>query len=273
MPEALDFQGVSVTRLAARMWPAPTSRNTMTDVKMRVLPTKDWNSSLSHVIADMKGMPLNVHKLLANNPALLDAWWSFRNYLVQGGSLGKRNAELVILRTAAHARNWYEWASHVERGLMSNLSLTEIERVLEGPSHPDWPESDALLLQSVDELAKNGALGPELLDKMNAHIGQAAILDLISDGRVEFGTGRSSTKIELEGFGVHPNDTREMWREAVEHILTCWTEEYAEFEGKHWSLPRRRVQPKPLQKPHPPVWGATGSPSQKFPHESAGIRG
>ena len=89
----------------------------------------------------------------------------------------------------------------------------------------------------------------------------AAVLDLLSDGRVEFGTGRSSTRTELEGFGVHPNDAREMWREAVGHIVTCWREEYAEFEGKHWSLPRRRVQPKPLQKPHPPVWGATGSPS------------
>ena len=88
----------------------------------------------------------------------------------------------------------------------------------------------------------------------------AAVLDLISDGRVEFGTGRSSTRLELEGFGIHPNETRGMWQEAVGHIVHCWTEEYAEFEGEHWKLPRRRVQPKPLQKPHPPVWGATGSP-------------
>ena len=180
MPETLDFHGVSVTRLTARLQPAPTSRNTMTDARMRAIPITDWNASLSHVIADMQGIPLNVHKLLANNPALLDAWWSLRKYLVQGGSLGKRNAELVILRTAAHARNWYEWASHVERGLKSDLSLMEIERVLKGPSHPDWTESDALLLQSVDELAANGSLGPELLDKLDAHIGQAAILDLIA---------------------------------------------------------------------------------------------
>ena len=180
MPEALDFQGVCVTRPAARLWPAPESRNTMTDGNMRAIPTEDWNSSISHIIADMKGQPLNVHNLLANNPALLSAWWSLRNYLVQGGSLGKRNAELVILRTAAHARNWYEWASHVERGLNSDLSLVEIERVLEGPSHCDWAESDALLLQSVDDLASKGALGPELLEKLDAHFGQKAILDLIA---------------------------------------------------------------------------------------------
>jgi len=87
----------------------------------------------------------------------------------------------------------------------------------------------------------------------------AAVLDLLSDGRVEFGTGRSSTRIEMEGFGLHPNQTREMWQEAVGHIVTCWSEDEASFEGKHWQLPKRRVLPKPLQQPHPPVWGATGS--------------
>ncbi len=87
----------------------------------------------------------------------------------------------------------------------------------------------------------------------------AAVLDLISDGRVEFGTGRSSTRAELEGFGIHPSETREMWQEAVGHIVGCWTNDEYEFSGKHWSMPKRRVLPKPLQKPHPPIWGATGS--------------
>jgi alkanesulfonate monooxygenase SsuD/methylene tetrahydromethanopterin reductase-like flavin-dependent oxidoreductase (luciferase family) len=87
----------------------------------------------------------------------------------------------------------------------------------------------------------------------------AAVLDLISGGRVEFGTGRSSTRAELEGFGVDPAETREMWQEAVGHIVGCWTNDEYEFIGKHWSMPKRRVLPKPLQKPHPPIWGATGS--------------
>ena len=87
----------------------------------------------------------------------------------------------------------------------------------------------------------------------------AAVLDLLSDGRVDFGTGRSSTRTELEGFGIHPGDTREMWLEAVRHVVGCWTHDEYEFAGKHWSLPDRRVQPKPLQQPHPPIWGATTS--------------
>jgi alkanesulfonate monooxygenase SsuD/methylene tetrahydromethanopterin reductase-like flavin-dependent oxidoreductase (luciferase family) len=87
----------------------------------------------------------------------------------------------------------------------------------------------------------------------------AAVLDLISNGRVEFGTGRSSTRIEMEGFGIHPDETRPMWQEAVGHIVGCWTNDEYEFEGEYWSMPRRRVLPKPIQDPHPPVWGATGS--------------
>ena len=86
-----------------------------------------------------------------------------------------------------------------------------------------------------------------------------AVLDLLSNGRVDFGTGRSATRIELEGFDIDPHDTREMWQEAIEHVVGAWTNEEYEFNGKHWSMPRRRVQPKPRQSPHPPVFGATTS--------------
>lgn len=87
----------------------------------------------------------------------------------------------------------------------------------------------------------------------------AAVLDIISNGRVDFGTGRSSTRAELEGFGIDPHETREMWAEAIGHIVRCWTEDEVELDGKHWQMPRRRVVPKPLQAPHPPIFGATSS--------------
>ncbi|MPY92515.1 MAG: LLM class flavin-dependent oxidoreductase [Acidimicrobiia bacterium] len=87
----------------------------------------------------------------------------------------------------------------------------------------------------------------------------AAVLDLLSDGRVNFGTGRSASRDELEGFGIDPHQTREMWQESLGHIVGCWTNDEYEFEGKHWSMPKRRVLPKPIQSPHPPIFGATGS--------------
>ena len=86
-----------------------------------------------------------------------------------------------------------------------------------------------------------------------------AVLDLISNGRVNFGTGRSASRPELEGFGIDPHQTREMWLEALEHTIGCWTNDTYEFDGKYWQMPPRSVVPKPLQKPHPPVYAATGS--------------
>jgi alkanesulfonate monooxygenase SsuD/methylene tetrahydromethanopterin reductase-like flavin-dependent oxidoreductase (luciferase family) len=86
-----------------------------------------------------------------------------------------------------------------------------------------------------------------------------AVLDLLSDGRVDFGTGRSATRLELEGFNIDPHETRAMWHEAIGHVVGAWTNDEYEFAGTYWSMPRRRVLPKPLQKPHPPIFGATTS--------------
>ncbi len=84
-----------------------------------------------------------------------------------------------------------------------------------------------------------------------------ATLDLVSDGRVEFGTGESSAVLELGGFGVTPDDKRPAWAEAVEQCCNMMTmDPYPGFEGEYFSMPCRNVVPKPLQKPHPPLWVA-----------------
>ena len=66
-----------------------------------------------------------------------------------------------------------------------------------------------------------------------------AVLDLISNGRVDFGTGRSATRLELEGFGLNPHETRRMLQEAIDHVVGCWTHERYGFEGEFWSMPER----------------------------------
>ena len=84
-----------------------------------------------------------------------------------------------------------------------------------------------------------------------------ATLDLVSNGRVEFGTGESSSIAELGGFGVPVGDKREMWREAVEQTADLLAmNPYPGFEGKYFSMPCRNLVPKPVQKPHPPIWVA-----------------
>ena len=86
---------------------------------------------------------------------------------------------------------------------------------------------------------------------------RVATLDVISGGRVELGTGESNSRIELEGFGVDPSTKRAQWTEVVEQVANMLAmDPYPGFEGEFFSMPARNVVPKPLQKPHPPLWVA-----------------
>jgi alkanesulfonate monooxygenase SsuD/methylene tetrahydromethanopterin reductase-like flavin-dependent oxidoreductase (luciferase family) len=84
-----------------------------------------------------------------------------------------------------------------------------------------------------------------------------ATLDLISDGRVDFGTGESSSEMELGGFGVRRANKRAEWTEALDVVTRLMVEEpFAGHDGPGLSMPPRNLVPKPLQKPHPPLWVA-----------------
>ena len=86
---------------------------------------------------------------------------------------------------------------------------------------------------------------------------QIATLDQVSGGRVEFGTGEGSAAAELDAFGIHPDNKRAEWEEGLRVALRCMSETpFTGFAGEHVSMPPRNVVPKPLQKPHPPVWVA-----------------
>ena len=86
------------------------------------------------------------------------------------------------------------------------------------------------------------------------------MVDQLTDGRVEFGTGRSNA-YEQTGLGVDPRDTRDLWEESITMIPQIWQSEEFSWEGKFWTVPPRRVLPKPFQKPHPPLWLACTQPS------------
>ncbi|MGZ5829295.1 MAG: LLM class flavin-dependent oxidoreductase [Xanthobacteraceae bacterium] len=84
-----------------------------------------------------------------------------------------------------------------------------------------------------------------------------ATLDLISHGRVEWGTGESGSAMELGGFGVNREEKGAMWREATEQAINLTVmSPYPGFAGKYFQMPCRNVVPKPVQKPHPPIWMA-----------------
>jgi len=153
----------------------------MTDLTtLNPLPTPVWDESLEHIVDDMRGQPLKVHELMAHNPQLLKAWWDFRNYSVQGGALGNRLGELVILRVGIGLGAWYEWASHVDRSLKCGLSIEEINRVLDRDVTSHWSEKEALLLKAVDELMDTKRLSSELLVAMGPHYTVEQIMDIIA---------------------------------------------------------------------------------------------
>ncbi len=86
---------------------------------------------------------------------------------------------------------------------------------------------------------------------------RVATLDLVSGGRVEFGTGESSSAAELGGFGVPREAKRAMWAETLDAVTRMFTEDpFAGYDGDFLRMPPRNVLPKPLQKPHPPLWVA-----------------
>ena len=86
---------------------------------------------------------------------------------------------------------------------------------------------------------------------------RAATLDLLSDGRVDLGTGEASSEAELGGFGVEWDTKRDQWTDHIEAVARMMVEEpFAGWDGDWLRMPPRNVIPKPLQKPHPPLWVA-----------------
>jgi alkanesulfonate monooxygenase SsuD/methylene tetrahydromethanopterin reductase-like flavin-dependent oxidoreductase (luciferase family) len=131
---------------------------------------------------------------------------------------------------------------------------------LEEYSHSSAPE---VFLAACSQRTRNIRLGHGIVlmppgYNQPARIAERiATLDLVSNGRVEFGTGESSARLELEGYGVPPEQKREMWREAVEQVSNMLAmDPYPGYQGKYFSMPCRNVVPKPVQKPHPPLWVA-----------------
>ena len=100
---------------------------------------------------------------------------------------------------------------------------------------------------------------------------RTATLDILSGGRLEVGTGRSATWNELGGFRANPDETKRTWDEFVRCLPKMWTQERFGYQGRSWSMPVRTILPKPLQKPHPPMWVAVTSPGTEIDAAERGL--
>src|SRR5205814_950701 len=104
------------------------------------------------------------------------------------------------------------------------------------------------------------ALAAQARRSRDAREGIRAMLGILSGGRLEFGIGRGYQPKEFRGLGVSMEKTRERFDEAVEVIRRAWTDERVTFEGEFFQVRDLHVLPRPLQKPHPPLWTAAVSP-------------
>jgi alkanesulfonate monooxygenase SsuD/methylene tetrahydromethanopterin reductase-like flavin-dependent oxidoreductase (luciferase family) len=131
---------------------------------------------------------------------------------------------------------------------------------LEEYSHSAAPE---VFLGACSQRTKDIRLGHGIIQTAPGYNHPArtaervATLDLVSGGRVEFGSGESGSEAELGGFLVDPSTKRAAWLEGLEVAIRCMTETpFSGVDGTYVRMPPRNVVPKPVQKPHPPLWVA-----------------
>ncbi len=163
------------------------------------------------------------------------------------------------------------WGQDSERRLYHD-ALTQVETAdrlgydyawevehhfLEEYSHSPAPE---IFLGAASQRTKNIRLGHGIMQLTTSHPAKVAeriaVLDLISNGRVEFGMGESASITEIEPFGVTMETKRAVFEDAIRCLIPMFKDGGAEYHGPHFDFPLRNVLPKPRQKPHPPLWMA-----------------
>jgi len=128
---------------------------------------------------------------------------------------------------------------------------------LEEYSHSPAPE---VFLSAASQRTRNIRLGHGIFQLTTNHPAKVAekvaVLDLLSNGRVELGMGESASSTELDPFDVAMGEKRAIFEDAVKCLIPMFRPGGAEYHGKYFDFPLRNVVPKPRQTPHPPLWTA-----------------
>lgn len=142
----------------------------------RPLPLSDDNwPPLAYELRDGFAGQLNVYRVMAHHPKLLQAWAPLRAHVVKDSALGQERSEVVILRTAYRFGSPYEWAHHVSRARKLGFSDARIAHLKEMPEG-----EDGLIARAVDALIDDRKLSPELDAELVKVIGRRGVFDLIA---------------------------------------------------------------------------------------------
>jgi alkylhydroperoxidase family enzyme len=150
----------------------------ITPTELQPLAPEHWDVSL-HDLRDQLGAPPNLHATLANHPALFKAWMVSRNHMVHGVSVDRRDLEIVILRTAHHAKSDYEWTAHAEIALEYGLSSDEIAQLDQAAQPTGWSDKDQRLIAAADECAEHRQILSGTRDALLKHFNAQQLLDIL----------------------------------------------------------------------------------------------
>jgi alkanesulfonate monooxygenase SsuD/methylene tetrahydromethanopterin reductase-like flavin-dependent oxidoreductase (luciferase family) len=156
-------------------------------------------------------------------------------------------------------KNALEQVELCDRGGYDYVWATE-HHFLEEYAHSSAPE---VFLAACSQRTRNVRLGHGIVH-MPPHINhparvaeRIATLDLVSDGRVDFGAGAGASETELAGFNVAQSEKKDMMLEGFRIAIRMLVEDpFTGADGRYIQVPSRNVVPKPVQKPHPPLWMA-----------------
>ena len=179
--------------------------------------------------------------------------------------------ELSVPTPVSRAGEQQAYANALEQAVLADeLGFDFVWAVehhfLEGYSHCSSPEVFLTAVAARTSRIRVGHGAVVCVPEMNHPVRvaeRAAALDILSGGRLELGTARSSTWTELGGFGTDPDLTKKTWDEYVRIIPQMWTQDRFSFDGLSCHVPERNVLPKPMQDPHPPMWVTVTTPGHR----------
>jgi 4-carboxymuconolactone decarboxylase len=143
------------------------------------LADEEWPTELEALRGGF-ATQLNVYRVMAHHPALLNSWAGLRNHLTHRGALPARWRELVILRTARFINSDYEWVHHVERGRKAGLTETEIAAIACTSPWECFSGADGVVLRITDALHERTGLSPEEVDVALKRMSAQQLLDLMA---------------------------------------------------------------------------------------------
>jgi AhpD family alkylhydroperoxidase len=136
------------------------------------------------VVAQVSGRvtgttPPNLFLVLGRHRRLFRGWLHFAGRLMPGGSLPRRETELVILRVAHLRDSAYELDQHRRLAARAGLDEAEVARALEGAAAPGWTRREAVILAAVDELHASQDLADATWDELRACLSEREAIELV----------------------------------------------------------------------------------------------